>query len=78
MGLFQEPYHLSVFWPTQSGVSMPVCQEVAQSGGDLNSCKISQGYVNQEFVSGLEGELRVLCLFSLLYLGLQTPISFHF
>ena len=40
----------------------------------LNSCKTSQGYMSQEAVCGLEWEIRVLGHFSLLYLGLQTPI----
>ena len=43
----------------------------------LNSCKTSQGYMSQESVCGLEGEIRVLGHFSLLYLGLQTPIFFN-
>lgn len=33
------------------------------SGKGLSCCEISQGYMSQEFIYGLEGELRVLCLF---------------
>lgn len=43
-------------------------------GRDLSSSKTSQGYMSQELSYSLEGEARVLCLFSLRYFGLQTPI----